>query len=379
MNPRYPEVTISLDDRPSSIRADSWRVFINPGSSGPHLCVRPDSKLNWSQLDQLQKLSEINYIGQDAGIESFLASRPSIRGLAWHQHGKSVIDLSKTSLTNVTVSCGTDPLLLRLPLAGSASALTLHVSGSLDTLRVEDPRGGEGLSLTIWYLNRAGTPEAVPGLDLISGLNIWHAARIRFAVFAHWTALESLDIRGPQTLIEDIGSIATFSRLRRIRMINCYDFRADDFPLPVAFPSLENLTFDGVRADDARKLSARLKGCPGLSIRGRRTDSWIRQNLENPFFMWGGEHGETIGSRACRIYNVASAAIDKLDPSASASDVRVVMQKFAAAFNRLNADYTLDTIMREEIGDAFSELIRRRPEIVTDQEAADWLDDWRDF
>ena len=376
---KYPEVTINLDGTPNSIRADSWRVFINEGTGGIHLPANLDATLRWSELNRLQLLSEVNYTGQDAGIESYVESRPSIRGLAWHQHGKSLIDLQKTSLTNVTVSCGTGPLLLRLPTAGSTKGLTLHVSGNLDGVRVETPRRGEGLALTIWYMNRPGIPNAVLGLELISALHIWHAARIRFGEFACCTALERLDIRGPRTVIEDIAAIARFTKLRNIRMLDCYDFGVEDFPVPGTFPQLESIGFDGLRTDDAKKLGERLKDYPGLSIRGKRTESWIRKNLENPFFTWGGEHGEAIGSRACRIYNLASTAIDKFDTVVAADDVRAVMQKFVEAFNRLGADYALDTIMREEIGDAFNELIRRKPETVTEADASAWFDDLRDF
>lgn len=380
---KYPEIMIDLDGSPRSIRADAWRVFIYPEDEvGVDFPAKLDAKLNWSELDRLPKLLDIHYAGLDSGIVAYVASRPALRELAWHRHGQSVIDLRKTSLTKIAIDSGMGELMLRLPDSGSARELIVHVYGSQGGLRVKAPDHGEGMDVTLWYHSRSGTPVAIPGLERVKSLKIWHAAKVELAAFTVCTEIEQLslvDILGPHPAIPDISKISQFAKLRHIKVLECYDFDAEAFPAPSELPLLETVIFDGLRNEDAKKLQRRLKGLPGLSIRGRRTESWIRNNLENPFFAWGGEYGEGIGSKACQIYKTASVSIDKLGASATADEMQAVLKKFVESFNRLETRHDIDTIMAEEIGDAFDKLARRYPKKVTGPTISKWFDEWRDF
>ena len=104
----------------------------------------------------------------------------------------------------------------------------------------------------------------------------------------------------------------------------------------------------------------------------------IREYLDNPFFSWS-EYGEAISRRACQIYNVASAAIDTPDTSATTADVQALMKSFVHSFNCLGSRHDIDSIMAEKIGQAFDELVLRRAETTSVLEASKWFDTWRDF
>lgn len=374
----YPEVTIDLDRLPISLRADSWRVSIRPTDNllvATDIPVRRDAKLRWSELDGLRQLIEIRYIGEDVGIVKYVAARAGIRELAWHKHNQSLIDLSSTALAKVVIECDAEPLTLRLPSSGTTKQLTVHAAGDLSNLCVEAPNHGDGIDLTIWYVDKPGTPAMVRGLERIRALRVWHAAKVDLGSFAGCPEIETLDIRDPQGSIENLATLSRFAMLKSLRIKDCYELAIDEIPLPAELKKLESIAFDGIRADDAKKISERLKGFKGLSIRGKRTEAWMRKNFGNPFFAWSSEYGAEMGSKACRIFNSASAAIDKLDTSATAAQVQAIMKKFVESFNRME----IDTVMREQIADAFEVLMQLKPRVVSKQVSSKWFKAWRDF
>ena len=162
-------------------------------------------------------------------------------------------------------------------------------------------------------------------------------------------------------------------------MIECYDFDATSLPSPDAMPRLEKLELDGLRGDAAALIAKQWKGFAGLSIRGKRSPGWIRDNLGNPFFTWGDELGHAAVTQACRIYKTASTALDKLGEDADANAVRAILEKFVTGFNRFNAKHDVDTMMREQICEAFLQLAQRRPALVNEEEVQPWIEEWREF
>lgn len=116
------------------------------------------------------------------------------------------------------------------------------------------------------------------------------------------------------------------------------------------------MEIDGIRESDAAVLAGRSAGGPKLSIRGRRSDTWLKANIDNPFRHWEDEYPKKVASAASSAYRKALAAVDKLPPEASPDAAREVMETFMAAFNRVNEKHDLDTIMREEVGEVFYEL-----------------------
>ena len=137
------------------------------------------------------------------------------------------------------------------------------------------------------------------------------------------------------------------------------------------------MLIDGIRKCDAEKIKSAWKSFGDLSVKGVRTEKWIRENLDNPFRDWDRDYDQKIGKKAASIYKKALKAIDKL-PDQKLETTESVLRSYVEAFNRFAEE--LDTTAREVIVDAYhllasSDKLNRKESKRCDS----LLEDWREF
>jgi hypothetical protein len=387
-----PQLTINLQGTERRVPNDLWRIWLLPGEPETGVVIRvpidPEAPVRWEELDQLPELREIQYSGRDVRVLEYLAARPDLNRLAWSDHRQTLLDFSRTTLGELSLDCGPGPLEVRLPTGGTLERLSLAPAARSDALsplrrggrvglEVHAPEAGAGISLTLRCQGLPDGPEAIPGLERICALSLWGVREVRLECLLAFQELEELTIFGPPGTVTGLRELARFPKLRRLRLRECYSLGVEALPPASAFPALESVEVDGVRQADAVVLAERLAGLGSLSIRGKRSDSWLRANLDNPFREWSDEHGSATGKAAMAAYRKAVTALDRAGSDAAL--VQAALHAFVEAFNRRSARDPFDTIQREEVSDAFDELASRVTEAVPLATAREWFDEWEDL
>jgi hypothetical protein len=300
---------------------------------------------------------------------------PAVRHLIWQDHRlRGVVDLRRTRLEQLGIQVRSG-LELRLPRTLTELRL-LGVTGR-DRLSVSAHRDGAALTLSM-LLTTPQPPRVVRGLERVGALQIWNARTVRIAPLLAYRELETLSISGqPSCAIADPQHLARFPRLRRIELRHVYDLAAARFPAGRAFPALQQIEIDGLPAPAAAAVREKLRGAEGveLTLRGVRSQVWLRANLQNPLRHWADEYGAKVGATACKAWRKASATLGSLEGPAAPTARKRCLEAFIATFNQLDRTHCVDTIMREEVAEAFLELAGD----VDDSVAEAWFDDWRDF
>ncbi|PRX17175.1 hypothetical protein [Actinoplanes italicus] len=148
-------------------------------------------------------------------------------------------------------------------------------------------------------------------------------------------------------------------------------------------PSLQALVVDGLRKSAARALRARYRGSGvTLMLSGAKSDSWLDVHLDNPFRDWA-DDDPAAGDAACKAYAAAVQALGTLTApagpaAAAAAAAEPILRELVKHLNAVDNKFDIiDTLRREEAGDAFMNLAARAG--VPPAQADEWFDTWRDF
>jgi hypothetical protein len=356
-------VSLLLQGASVETHADLWRFWLIPHEpeAGVQIAKRIDPKqpVAWRELDKLLSLQEIAYYGTDAGVIAYVSRRETIRTLRWNAHGQARIDLSKSHLTELAIDTS-GPLEVHLP--RTLTTLRLISARHLPELTLKTDDAGARLAVYVW--NPQSKVPFYAGIAALGSLTIAGAANVDLGPFARYTQLHDLLVWGADNgvSIEKLATLAKLPGLARLELRHVYhtDFRA----LP-ELPALTSFMIDGIRAADAAHVRKRFASSHALHIRGVRTDAWLKKNADNPFREWEG----ALATRATRAYRAARAAIEKR------ADAEKTLAAFIAAFNAVERD--IDTVMREEIDEAFHALASDLK--VPTKRATSWFEKWREF
>ncbi|MCB9574360.1 MAG: hypothetical protein H6709_19950 [Kofleriaceae bacterium] len=360
---RRDDVTLDLGALTVTARADRARLHVDAAA------LPPGTALRWAGLDDLGCLTELDYDGDDPGVIGHLRARPMIAELSWSAHGQATIDLRELTITTFATTLAA-PLTLHLP----PSVTTLRVRG--DARHLTCHQAGDGRRLELWVGPDDDGRLALPagGLARLDALHVWGARRVDAAAIATWTALTRLHVHGDAVTLDGVERLAALTALRRLELIHCYGLDAAAFPAAAtAWPALTSASIDGHRKADAAALRARLAGVASVELRGGKTDAWLSANLDNPFRDWV-DRAAAVGRAAAAAWRTACAA---LDGARSRRTTEAALRALVDAFNRLGDRHGLDTVDREEVGEAFLTLSRRAG--IDDATSGAWFDAWREF
>ncbi|MCA8987896.1 MAG: hypothetical protein KDA78_09665, partial [Planctomycetaceae bacterium] len=365
-------VVLNLDGKHPKCRVpnDVWRISID--SEGRETCegywdlsYQP-GPLDWNQLKRLKNLSDLTYRGPDATVLDFLASRECrVRTFTWSESGRSRFDFSTANaIDNLGIYVQKKSLQLKLPVHGRMDYLRLITPPSGCRVTVVCPKQGEGLRLMIYQ----GELLSISGLKQLTDLQLFNCRDVDIAAIAKaYPNLKSLDIMGKAVVLSGEAALSKLKSLEELNIHECYNMDVNSFPGPDQLPALQEVNFDGLRREDALLLKEKFQGIKELSIRGKRTAEWIANNLENPFRFWEDYFGATAGKKAMAAWKTASSSIPDSGKKPSKNTARKCLQAFVNVFNQLEQRTGLETDQREEIYDAFFQLVARLPaETVTE-------------
>lgn len=367
-------IELRLQGAAQVMHAGTWRLWLEPAPP-PGLAMRlpidPRAPIAWRELERLRSLTELEYQGTDPTLARWVRGRPRLRTLRWLRHRQARIDLARTKLTDLAVDADR-PLTLSIP-------PTLRVLRLLDVaawrqLRVETDDDGARLAAWVWSPRKP--VRAIAGLPALRELSVGAAATLDLALVAKHPGLRRLDVIGVDSgiAISHLRRLRAAPALKALTIRNAYHTDFAELPSPAELPGLETLELDGVRAAAAALIRDRWRGFAGLTLRGVRTDAWLRANADNPFRAWAEEYGPALGRRATRAYQQALRAIDA---GPSPTKAEALLRAFVGAFNAVEDQ--IDTIMREEIDDVYAQLVDRLGPRVSAAQATAWFDAWREF
>ena len=334
---------------------------VRPPSTGP---------VRWSALDQLPRCTSLTWAGPDRGLVAALTDHPIISNLTWAA-APSSLDLRGTGLTSLSISGTID--LLQLP--DSLTSLNLMDGACVGS--VTSAAHGEWLTVTI--TSRTPGAHAPAGLDQLRDLRLIGQGTISAAPLSVLRKLECLWLvwHGAPGDLHHAALLAELPRLTRLTLTDAYGANADTLP---ELPALTSLTIHGLRRTVATAIKARYRrSAIHLRITGAKNDTWLAANLTNPLRDWADDDSRG-GAAACKAYAAAVRAVDALPTDAPdrAGAVEPILRNFVQQLNRIDQRYDLiDTLRREEAGEAFLELSARAG--VPSDMADRWFDHWRDF
>lgn len=359
------EIPIDLGAGPGMLRKDTWRLRLG----GEHGEVPlPKTKVKWSALDVFG-LTEIDYTGSDPGFLAFVRSQRTLNTVRWRQHGQSKIDLRDTLITHLVLDAAKAPVKVIAP--RYLDSLTL--GGAIERFTIDLAHVGHPFGVT--FEGKELPKKVVSGLEKVQSLEAWHLADADLRRLAFYGELDTLVLRGAPGSVTHVEALAKLAKLRGLRVYELWDFDGEAFPS--GHPALESVEIVGLRQSSAAALKKKLAKVPHVRIKGAKTDEWIQENLANPFRGWE-EDDPRLGKAAMAAWKKASAAVTKAGPKAPVKTAEKILKSLVDTLNVLDGKHGLDTIRREEAGEAFLSLAERFPKLDA-KTAETWFDAWRDF
>ncbi|MCA9048018.1 MAG: hypothetical protein KDA89_04785 [Planctomycetaceae bacterium] len=359
-------VDIDSDGRQDLDRSNADNSF--------HQCLSYEpGPLDWKQLSPLNKLGVLTYEGNDIAVLDYLSkSNCPVYDFTWRNHGQKQLDFSGSrKLHALAVEVPYKTFRLTLPKREGLRSLRILDPPPGCRLTVHAPHSGKGLLVDI-----VGTGLLrIPGLRQIEQLEIVSADAVDLDSLARaYPQLEAIHIRGRSVTLTGIASLARLNSLREMWFHGCYAMNAAEFPEPEQMPLLEEVAFDGLRAEDAVILKKKYRGVKQIAVCGKRSPEWIAANLDNPFRDWEEEFGRAAGNKAMKAWATADTELKQLN-SADAAKGREILKAFVEVFNQMERRSGLETDQREMIYEVFSELASRLPSgSVTDEDYDEWAE-----
>ncbi|GAB4050766.1 hypothetical protein GCM10028775_24420 [Catellatospora paridis] len=323
----------------------------------------------WSALDRLPRVSSVLWRGPDRGLVAAVAERPLITFLDWRD-GPADIDLSRTWITDLRLSGATGQVAL------AQAACSLHLSEPARGLRVR--AADEGRRLRLAMRTRQEGLDAPEGLGGVRDVQVDAGGAFSLSGLSALTGIARLQVTfdGPPGVLVGAEHLSAYRGMHTLALHNAYGLDADTLP---DLETLRRLEIHGLRRSVAQGLEARYRGSGvELLITGAKSDTWLASNLTNPFRDWADDSAR-FGAAACRAYATARKAVDAISPGSpdGLEQAERALRGLVAELNRIDERYEMiDTIRREEAGDAFFELAAIAA--VPVELAERWFDD-RDF
>lgn len=330
-------VSIDLGAGPRDVRRDTRRLDL-----GAHLPV-PGHDVRFEALDVLPHLNELEYAGSDARILAYARARRLLR-LTWRAHAQTRIDLRGHPVRDFHLEVGGADVELLFDsldaLSVSGRPERLHVQGTLDFPFHVDARSGRG---------------SVPrGLEGLASLTLNGLAEADLEGLGALVGLKTLTLRGAPGFVRDARALVDLRDLRELSIYDVYDLDVDRFP---AFEALDEATLVGVRKADAATLKKKLAHVPRLDVRKAKDDAFIAANVDNPLRDFADDDAR-LGAATQKLWKTTRERATKLGPDAPATEAEALLHDFVEALNRLHEKHVLDTVRREQAGEAVDVLAK---------------------
>lgn len=298
---------------------------------------------------------EIKSAVWDENLKNFLEATPMMTQLELNCAGKS-LDISRTRLQQLVLhASGTEEITL------NGSLWRLAING--DTSRLKSahcPFDGELLSV---QLELNGGEFCIRGLEKLRDLRIFsqRGEYIDLAcVAASFPNLREIFINAQGGTLNNIDALAKFKHLKDVWLSDVYGF--ERFPTRAQLPHLKRLWLWSAPKSACEAARAQFKDIENFAVRQPRSKQWLAANLNNPLRGWDGREGVSAATakKAMKAYIDAHKKLSALEAKPASSEFKTekteILKEFIAVFNAIDAKYSIDTMEREEIWEAFCKL-----------------------
>lgn len=354
----------------------------------PDLVVGPDDVIDWPVFDTFATPSGIpwprwfTYRGNDTGFVEWSARRP-VESFAWYPAVPLTLDASRARIVRLYLHLADVPLEIVLP-SGDDGIEHLAVHGDPGLLRASLAPGDGCPALAFVPTLARGRDAGAVRLPDLPGLAGHAAVRdvtvtgepgrqpVGCSGLLQFPHLERLELGGE---LAGLDSLARLTGLTSLRLRYCPTL--EGLPPLDTWPRLTSLFAHDVEADAGRRLRVEIRQLAKLggrawehtSVSDLRTPEWFATRYGVPFAGWRGRKART----ARESYRAAQSGIAL---ATSPEDVEAAVRAFVRALNGLPG---LDTVDREEAGDAVDLLTGQTPVGPMGRQASEWFDDERDF
>ncbi|WP_164123544.1 hypothetical protein [Sphingobacterium sp. xlx-130] len=376
---------------------NSHKIVIPPGqgsfsigtkniSKGKYdVLVTADSTINWDVFNEMytphgkQNTDRypcgdwprfFYYSGDDSGFIQWSEKR-RIESLNWSPISSLKADFTKANIDTLTIHVGDNPIELIL----GENILKLHLNGNINNITI-----GASPGTTLVHFSPdadANTIYGLPNFPSLSNIatsihldNAIIGAAFDCASLVQFKKMSSLNLRGnitnPQALaqlpnLEDLGlrtipdltglpSLATWNKLKSFIGWNIEETK-------------------GKILQQELKALLKEKEMEYSSVSKLRKKTWFTTEYGIPFTNWDGNNAKT----ATKAYKVALKEINK---AKTEKDVKLAIVKLVQLINTLP---NIETVEREDTGTAVEQLVASSKLNLTQELAAQWFDEVRDF
>ena len=300
---------------------------------------------------------EIKSAVWDENLKNFLEATPIMTQLELNCVGKS-LDISRTRLQQLVLhASGTEEITL------NGSLWRLAINGDTSRLKsVRCPFEGELLSVQL-ELNGGGF--CIRGLEKLRDLRIFsrRGEYIDLAcVAASFPNLREIFINAQGGTLNNIDALVKFKHLKDVWLSDVYGF--ERFPTRAQLPHLKRLWLWSAPKSACEAARAQFKDIENFAVRQPRSKQWLAANLNNPLRGWDGREGVSAATakKAMKAYIDAHKKLSALEAKPASSEFKTekteILKEFIAVFNAIDAKYSIDTMEREEIWEAFCKLAK---------------------
>lgn len=311
-------------------------------------------------------MESYRYEGNDPRFVDYVVQR-RIRTAQWKVDGLKAIDLSRSIVAELTLEIGDAPLALHVP----STLEKLTVFGPAHRITVTGGAFAFPFRLRIVSPIIVGPPKGMESVQIVD----YSALReTDSAALSKYTGLAELILRGEPGYLRDARGLAKLKTLRELSIYELYDL--DVAHWPTSWPALDGIEIQGIEKTDAATLKKTLKEIGSVEIRRARPAKWVAENLGNPLRGWEDDN-RAFGRAAGAAWKKAKVASGKAGAKTKKADAKAILDTFVTTLNRLGQKQLIDTIRREEAGDAYFGLAHEMG--ISDDDAGKWFDALRDF
>lgn len=327
-------------------------------------------------LEELRKIREefsfshrVETLFFNEDLKIFLAENPLISTIVILGNASKVVDISRTALTELIINVsGVEQLIL------NREMFHLTLKGDFSSLKeVVCPFGGKLLHLNLH------TDEH---FSAFSGLKKAKSLRVDFKNSFDISELKKvltdtrqLWLMSKGGIIKNILELKDFEKVEDIWLSEVYGF--DEFPKKTDLPHLEFLSLWSIPKTIGEQIKKEFKGIHSLEVKQLWSEAWLKANLENPLRNWDGNEGipATKAKKAMKIYADSYKTISK--EGISEEEKQQILLNFLKIFNEIEQKWGIDTLEREEIGEAYHILAQFTT--MTESQIEDFFENHRDF
>lgn len=334
--------------------------------------------INWAAFEDLTRPGSypwpryFNYHGDDTGFIKWSHKRP-VESFSWHPEKSVAADFTAAKIDRLTLTSPASEIEVTL----GEETYHLCLYGEIDKIRIRETAKIPSLEFHPATLKKAAQAYKLPHLSALSDATFLD---LTISPTGQAFDCESLLQFRNLTNLRVSGNLANLPTLEKLEKLKSLQIsHAPDlagFPAINCWKHLDSFHAFNIEEPIGVRLRAELKKLSkerdmGIysGVTQLRKPIWFTTEYGIPFSEWEGKSART----AIREYKLT---LKTITVAKTKGEVKTAIMSFVETFNRMP---NMDTIEREDVGDAVGQLAGASPFPVDSAEAEKWFDDVREF